>query len=96
MAPRVLCGALGDCAFSEGAFFVVGTLEGGGRTVRLMKIDEVARVLDVPVDRGYALARKGVIPVVRIGRQVRIDRDQLAAWIEGGGWELDAKAEAGE
>jgi excisionase family DNA binding protein len=64
--------------------------------VRLMKIDEVARVLDVPVDRGYALARKGVIPVVRIGRQVRIDRDQLAAWIEGGGWELDAKAEAGE
>ena len=53
--------------------------------MRLMKIDEVARVLDVPVDRGYALARKGVIPVVRIGRQVRIDRDQLAAWIEGGG-----------
>ena len=54
--------------------------------MRLMKIDEVARVLDVPVDRGYALARKGVIPVVRIGRQVHVDRDQLAAWIEGGGW----------
>ena len=42
MAPRVLCGALGDCAFSEVAFFVVGTLEEGGRRVQLMKIDEVA------------------------------------------------------
>ncbi len=62
----------------------------------LMKIPEVARVLDVPVDRGYALAREGIIPVVRIGRQVRVDREQLAAWIEGGGWELDAQAKAGE
>ena len=64
--------------------------------MQLLKIDGVARVLDVPVDRGYALAREGVIPVVRIGRQVRIDREQFAAWIEGGAWELDAQAEAGE
>ena len=64
-------------------------------TVALMKIPEVARVLDVPVDRGYALARDGVIPVVRIGRQVRVDQDQLAAWIEEGGRELAAETEKG-
>ena len=59
----------------------------------LMKIPEMARVLDVPVDRGYALARKGIIPVVRVGRQVRVDEDQLAAWIEAGGRELATEPE---
>ena len=59
----------------------------------LMKIPEVARVLDVPVDRCYALAREGVIPVVRIGRQVRVDQDQLDAWIAGGGRELGVQGE---
>ena len=44
---------------------------------------------------GYALAREGIIPVVRIGRQVRVDREQLATWIEGGGQELGTQAEAG-
>lgn len=58
----------------------------------LMKIPEAARLLDVPVDRCYAIAREGVIPVVRIGRQVRVDQDQLAAWIEGGGWDLAGRA----
>ena len=59
----------------------------------LMKIPEVAHELDVPVHRGYTLARKGIIPVVRIGRQVRVDRDQLAAWIEAGGRELATEPE---
>lgn len=59
----------------------------------LLTIPALARVLDVPVDRGYALVRDGVIPVVRIGRQVRVDQDQLAAWIEGGGRELGTEAE---
>ena len=59
----------------------------------LMKIPEMARKLDVTVPRGYALVRDGVIPGVRIGRQVRVDRDQLDAWIASGGQELAPEAE---
>ncbi|WP_235062544.1 helix-turn-helix domain-containing protein [Thermoanaerobacterium aotearoense] len=46
---------------------------------------EVARILDLKEDRVYALARQGIIPVVRIGRQLRIDPTKLQQWIDNGG-----------
>lgn len=52
---------------------------------RLLRISEVARVLDLKEDRVYALAREGIIPVIRIGRQLRVDPDKLQEWIDNGG-----------
>ena len=51
----------------------------------LLTIPEVARVLRVPPARAYNLAREGLIPTVRVGRQVRVDRDALQEWIRDGG-----------
>jgi len=53
--------------------------------MRLLTIPEVSTLLRVPEARAYALARERVIPVVRIGRQVRVPEDRLRAWIEHGG-----------
>ena len=52
---------------------------------RLLRIAEVADVLRVSTARAYELARKGVIPAVRLGRQVRVDSERLEKWIESGG-----------
>ena len=52
---------------------------------RLITIDEVADWLAVSKQRAYELARRGVIPVVRVGRQVRVDPESLEQWIQEGG-----------
>jgi excisionase family DNA binding protein len=52
---------------------------------KLLRISEVAVILDVPEGRAYQLAREAIIPIVRVGRQVRVDATKLAAWINGGG-----------
>ncbi|MCL6443777.1 MAG: helix-turn-helix domain-containing protein [Alicyclobacillus sp.] len=44
-------------------------------------IPEVARLLDVTEDRAYKMARDGLLPVVRLGRQVRVDPEALQRWI---------------
>lgn len=54
-------------------------------TLKLLTIDEVAGILNVKVTRAYELARTGLIPTVRLGRQVRVDERRLIAWIEEGG-----------
>ena len=53
--------------------------------MELLKVDEVARMLRVPSARVYDLARQRVIPSVRMGRQIRVDRAALRRWIEAGG-----------
>lgn len=52
---------------------------------KLLRITEVARILDVTEDRAYALARAGILPVVRIGRHLRVDPEALQKWIRAGG-----------
>jgi excisionase family DNA binding protein len=49
---------------------------------------EVARILDISEQRVYELCRRGILPHVRIGRQIRIDKKVLEKWIEGGGQAL--------
>ena len=52
----------------------------------LLTIREVASVLRVPVSRVYSLARRGVIPTVRLGdRQLRVDQEALRDWVQRGG-----------
>ena len=46
---------------------------------------EVAEILSVPTARAYELCRSGMIPVVRIGRQMRVRPSQLDEWLEAGG-----------
>ena len=56
---------------------------------KLLPIPEVAQVLDVPAPRVYDLVRQGILPgVVRLGRQIKVDQDQLWEFIERGGQAL--------
>jgi excisionase family DNA binding protein len=55
---------------------------------RLLTIAEVAARLGITPARAYEACRRGLIPSVRIGRQVRVDPDALAKWIAAGGQAL--------
>jgi excisionase family DNA binding protein len=52
---------------------------------RLLRVPDVARLLDVKEHRVRELSRQDLIPHIRIGRQLRFDLRQLEAWIEQGG-----------
>ncbi|MFB5192947.1 helix-turn-helix domain-containing protein [Alicyclobacillus fastidiosus] len=52
---------------------------------RMLHAQEVARVLGVSVQRVYTLARNGVLPATRMGRQIRIDSNVLEQWVKHGG-----------
>jgi excisionase family DNA binding protein len=53
---------------------------------KLLRMSEVAALIDTSLPRAYELVRQGVIPgVVRLGRQIRVNPDVLAKWITQGG-----------
>ncbi|WP_027093230.1 MULTISPECIES: helix-turn-helix domain-containing protein [Cohnella] len=54
----------------------------------LLTLPEVAKILGITKERAYAIARKGLLPTVRIGRQIRVDQEQLNSWIKSGGQAL--------
>jgi excisionase family DNA binding protein len=54
----------------------------------LLTIDELAAVLHVRRQRAYDVVRQGLVPAVRVGRQLRVDRLALRAWIHAGGQAL--------
>jgi excisionase family DNA binding protein len=62
----------------------------------LLTIEQAAETLSVSYARAAQLAREGTLPVVRLGRQYRIDPDRLAEFIAAGGralpggWRRDA------
>ncbi len=49
--------------------------------LRLLTAEEVARILRVSKARVYELARRGIIPSVRLGYQVRFSEAALREWI---------------
>jgi excisionase family DNA binding protein len=51
----------------------------------LMEMRDVAKRLKVSLPRAYELGRQKLIPVVRVGRQIRVDPAALEAWIRQGG-----------
>ena len=53
--------------------------------MKLLTIPEVAELLSVSTPRAYELARRGIIPSVRLGRQVRVHPAELDRWISEGG-----------
>jgi excisionase family DNA binding protein len=48
----------------------------------LLKIDDAAEALSLGRSRTYKLIQSGVLPVIRIGRSIRIPAQALALWIE--------------
>lgn len=52
---------------------------------KLQTLDYAAEVLNIRRKQAEDLARRGVLPVVRVGRQLRVDPAKLSAWIEAGG-----------
>lgn len=56
--------------------------------MRLLTIPEVSELLRIPRQRAYEVARLGLLPTVKIGRQVRVDEDKLRKWVDGGGQPL--------
>lgn len=52
---------------------------------RLVKASAVARRLDVTEARAYELAKLGLLPCVRLGRQVRFRPEDVEAFIKKGG-----------
>ena len=62
---------------------------GRGHQPRLLSIPEVASELGLSEGRVYELLRLGILPAVRIGRQVRVDALRLEEWIAAGGKGLE-------
>ncbi len=54
----------------------------------LLRISEVAGILNCSVARCYDMARSQILPVVRLGRQLRVDPGKLEQWIGDGGHAL--------
>lgn len=58
----------------------------------LLTAKETAEILKVTLPRVYELAREGLIPSVRMGRQIRFHEEKLMEWIEQGGSSLQKEA----
>jgi len=54
----------------------------------LMTLKETAAILSVSYSRAAELARTGVLPTVPLGRQIRVDPQQLERFISQGGKRL--------
>lgn len=48
----------------------------------LISLEETARLLRISRGKAYAMAATGDLPVVRMGRSVRVRRDRLEAWLD--------------
>jgi excisionase family DNA binding protein len=53
--------------------------------MRLLTARETAEQLQVTRARVYEMARVGLLPSIRMGRQVRFDEGALKQWVERGG-----------
>ena len=51
-------------------------------TDRLLKVSEVAELLQLRTDRVYALTRAGEIPCLRFGRTLRFRAEAIERWLE--------------
>lgn len=55
------------------------------RPRRMLRVTEVATLLNLPEKRVYLLAAAGLLPHVRLGRSIRFNEAALTAWLEAGG-----------
>ena len=57
---------------------------------KMLRVHEVAEILSVTKARVYELARLELLPVIRLGRQIRFDPRALQVFIEQGGRSFEA------
>jgi len=48
-----------------------------------LRVEDVARILDISAKQIYKMAAKGQIPSLRIANCVRFDPQDVAAWLRG-------------
>ena len=48
---------------------------------KLLTVDEVAALLQVPVSWVYGRTRDNTIPTVRVGKYVRFNKSEILAWV---------------
>ena len=51
----------------------------------LLTVTETAQLLNTSEDRVRRMAREGLLPVVRLGRLIRFNKEELQRWVESGG-----------
>jgi excisionase family DNA binding protein len=74
-----------------------GGMSSSNTLTKLLSVEEVAPILGISVARAYELCRTNIVPHIRLGRQIRINPDQLNAFIDrggkglAGGWRKEAK-----
>ena len=52
---------------------------------KLLKVEDVAELFNVTEERVYTLAREGIIPVCRVGRQLRFSENAINEFVDSGG-----------
>ena len=63
--------------------------------MKLLTVKEVAPILQVTEWSVYEMVKKGILPGVRLGKNVRISEDALRRFIENGGRSLEEIAHKG-
>ena len=53
--------------------------------MKLITVNKIAELTDLSTDRVYEIIRLGLLPAVKIGRQVRVEEQVLKDWISRGG-----------
>ena len=85
-SPHRPADSAAECVWSDSRSTTKPELVGGVETtMRLLLAKEAAEILRIPQNRVYALGKSGVLPSVRIGRQVRFVEEKLLDWIRKGG-----------
>lgn len=51
----------------------------------LATVLQVSKLLQINKQRAYELIRQGILPSVKLGRQIRVDLSVLEEWIKRGG-----------
>ena len=64
---------------------ITKSTEGGESMSTLLRASKAAKKIDVTVDRLYEYSRIGIIPVVKIGRQLRWSEEAIEEFIKNGG-----------
>ncbi len=50
-----------------------------------LQISQVSDLLEISDTTTRRLVKKGVLPAIRVGRQIRIDQRRFQEWLDGGG-----------
>ena len=53
--------------------------------MNFLTVNEIAQLLGLSNARVYETIRRGLLPAVRIGRQVRVEEQAFRDWVSNGG-----------